>query len=50
MRVDNARKQLMQVAPGTTVDMRVRPEVPWLPVLQDHITLTIALEPATAQS
>lgn len=50
MRVDNARKQLLQVAPGTTVDMSVKPAIPWLPVLQDHITLTIDLEPATAQS
>ena len=47
MRVESARKQLLQITPGTTVDMKVKPAVPWLPVLQDHITLTIALEPAT---
>ncbi len=48
MRVDTARKQLEQVTPGTIVDMSVKPAVPWLPVLQDHIHLTIVLEPATA--
>ena len=46
MRVDAARKQLERVTPGTTVDMSVKPAVPWLPVLQDHIQLTIVLEPA----
>ncbi|OLD50579.1 MAG: hypothetical protein AUI42_02730 [Actinobacteria bacterium 13_1_40CM_2_65_8] len=48
MRVDAARKQLEHVTPGTTVEMSVRPAVPWLPVLQDHIKLTIVLEPAAA--
>jgi hypothetical protein len=46
MRVDAARKQLEHVTPGTTVDMSVKPAVPWLPVLLDHIKLTIVLEPA----
>lgn len=46
-RVDAARKQLLQVAPGTTVDISVKPAVPWLPVLQDHIDLTIVALPPT---
>lgn len=47
MRVDAARQQLQQLAPGTTVDISVKPAVPWLPVLQDHINLTIAIVSAT---
>jgi len=41
MRVDAARQQLELLAPGTSVDISVKPSVPWLPVLQDHINLTI---------
>jgi Baseplate J-like protein len=44
MRVDAARQQLELLAPGTTVDISVKPSVPWLPVLQDHINLTIVVE------
>jgi hypothetical protein len=47
LRVDVARHQLEQVAPGVVADITVRPAVPWLPVLQDHITLTIVREPVT---
>jgi hypothetical protein len=47
LRVDVARRQLEQVAPGVIADITVRPAVPWLPVLQDHITLTIVREPVT---
>src|SRR5216683_1812622 len=43
MRVDAARRQLELLAPGTSVDISVKPSVPWLPVLQDHITLTIVV-------
>src|SRR6266849_4903721 len=43
MRVDAARRQLELLAPGTTVDISVKPSVPWLPVLQDHINLTIVV-------
>jgi len=46
MRVESARAQLERVAPGTTVDITVKPAVPWLPVLQDHINLTIVIETA----
>jgi hypothetical protein len=47
MRVESARKELLQITPGTAVDMSVKPNVPWLPVLQDHITLRIvAVVPA----
>jgi hypothetical protein len=48
LRVDTARHQLELLAPGTTVDMTVKPAVPWLPVLQDHISLTIVLQPSTS--
>jgi baseplate J-like protein len=47
MRVDAARQQLELLAPGTTVDISVKPSVPWLPVLQDHINLTIEVVSAT---
>ena len=47
MRVDAARQQLQLLAPGTTVDISVKPSVPWLPVLQDHINLTIVVESPT---
>jgi hypothetical protein len=47
MPVEAARHQLELVAPGTTVDMSIKPAVPWLPVLQDHIALTIVLVSAT---
>jgi len=47
MRVDAARQQLELLAPGTTVDISVKPSVPWLPVLQDHINLTIVVVSAT---
>jgi hypothetical protein len=47
MRVDAARQQLQLLAPGTTVDISVKPSVPWLPVLQDHINLTIVVETPT---
>lgn len=48
MRVDAARRQLELLAPGTTVNISVKPAVPWLPVLQDHIAVTIVLERPTA--
>ena len=48
MRVDTARHKLELLAPGTTVDITVKPAVPWLPVLQDHISLTIVLQPSAA--
>lgn len=47
MRVEAARQQLKLVAPGTAVDISVKPAVPWLPVIQDHIQLTIVLQHAT---
>jgi len=47
MRVDAARQELQLLAPGTTVDISVKPAVPWLPVLQDHINLTIVVVSAT---
>jgi hypothetical protein len=47
MRVDAARKQLEQLAPGATIDISVKPSVPWLPIVQDHISLTIVIQPAT---
>jgi hypothetical protein len=47
MRVDAARQELQLLAPGTTVDISVKPSVPWLPVLQDHINLTIVVVSAT---
>jgi hypothetical protein len=47
MRVDAARQQLELLAPGTTVDISVKPSIPWLPVLQDHINLTIVVESPT---
>ena len=47
MRVDAARKQLEQSAPGATIDIRVKPSVPWLPLVQDHISLTIVIQPST---
>jgi hypothetical protein len=47
MRVDAARQQLQLLAPGTTVDISVKPSVPWLPVLEDHINLTIVVESPT---
>jgi baseplate J-like protein len=47
MRVDAARHQLELLAPGTTVDISVKPSIPWLPVLQDHINLTIVVESPT---
>lgn len=50
LRVDAARTQLENVAPGSTVDIAVKPAVPWLPVIQDHISLTIVVEPAAETS
>lgn len=47
LRVDTARRQLEKLAPGTTVNISVKPAVPWMPVLQDHISLTIVLESGT---
>ena len=47
MRVDAARKQLEQSAPGATIDINVKPSVPWLPLVQDHISLTIVIQPST---
>jgi hypothetical protein len=47
MRVDAARQQLGLLAPGTTVDISVKPSVPWLPVLEDHINLTIVVVSTT---
>jgi hypothetical protein len=47
MRVDAARQQLQLLAPGTTVDITVKPSIPWLPVLEDHINLTIVVESPT---
>jgi len=47
MRVDAARKQLEQSAPGATIDINVKPSVPWLPIVTDHISLTIVIQPAT---
>jgi hypothetical protein len=47
MRIDKARQQLELLGPGTTVDISVKPRVPFLPLLQDHINLTIVLEGAT---
>jgi hypothetical protein len=46
MRVEAARQQLKELVNGTTVEISVKPAVPWLPVIQDHINLTIALQPA----
>lgn len=46
MRVDAARRQLEGVAPGTTVEISVKPAIPWLPVLRDHISLTIQIQSA----
>ena len=48
MRVDAARKQLEQSAPGATIDISVKPSVPWLPLVQDHISLTIVIQPSTS--
>jgi hypothetical protein len=48
MQVDAARRQLERMAPGAVVDISIKPAVPWLPVLQDHISLTITIEPSTA--
>jgi len=48
MRVDAARQQLRLLAHGTTVDIIVKPAIPWLPIIQDHIALTIVLEPTPA--
>jgi hypothetical protein len=45
MRVDAARRQLEGLAPGATIDIVVKPNVPWLPVLQSHIAVTIVIEP-----
>jgi hypothetical protein len=47
MRVDAARQELELLAPGTTVDISVKPSVPFMPVLQDHINLTIVVVSAT---
>src|SRR5438477_3332878 len=47
MRVDAARKQLEQSAPGATIDINVKPSVPWLPLVPDHISLTIVIQPST---
>lgn len=48
LRVDAAREKLEAIAPGTSVDISVKPGVPWLPLIQDHINLTIVLLPASA--
>lgn len=45
MRVDAARRELEGLAPGATIDIVVKPNVPWLPVLQSHIAVTIVIEP-----
>ena len=49
LRVEAAREKLEAIAPGASVNISVKPAVPWLPLIQDHINLTIVLEPtATA--
>jgi hypothetical protein len=46
MRIDKARQQLELLGPGTTVDISVKPRVPFLPLLEEHISLTIVLQGA----
>ena len=44
-----ARKSLERAVPGGKVDIRISPvAVPWLPLITDHITLTVLVQPATA--
>lgn len=47
LRVDAARRQLEHLAPGAIIDINVKPSVPWLPIVQDHISLTILIQPTT---
>src|ERR1700674_1870141 len=42
-----AARALQGTAPGSTVEIRISPTaVPWLPVVVDHISLTVVVQPA----
>lgn len=42
-----AARSLQRTAPGSVVEIRISPSaVPWLPVVSDHISLTVVVEPA----
>jgi hypothetical protein len=44
----DARKSLLRDVPGSTVEIRISPvAVPWLPLIAEHITVTLVVQPAT---
>jgi hypothetical protein len=47
--VREARNQIQSAFPGSRVDIRLKPltTLPWLPIIADHIRLTVIAEPAT---
>jgi hypothetical protein len=43
----DAARSLQRTAPGSRVEIRISPAtMPWLPVIADHISLTVLVEPA----
>jgi hypothetical protein len=44
----DARKSLQRDVPGSTVEIRISPvAIPWLPLIEEHITVTVVVQPAT---
>jgi hypothetical protein len=44
-----AARSLQRVAPGSRVEIRISPaELPWLPIIADHISVTVLVEPPRA--
>ncbi len=44
-----ARKSLERTVPGSTTEIQISPvEVPWLPLIAEHISITVLVEPASS--
>jgi hypothetical protein len=47
----DARRSLQRDVPGGTVEIRISPvspvAVPWMPLIAEHITVTVVVQPAT---
>ncbi|HEY8633629.1 MAG TPA: baseplate J/gp47 family protein [Candidatus Dormibacteraeota bacterium] len=43
----DARRSLERAVPGSTAEIRISPfEVPWLPLIAEHISITVLVQPA----
>jgi hypothetical protein len=44
-----ARKSLERTVPGSTTEIQISPvDVPWLPLISDHISITVLVQPASS--